>query len=174
MCANFTWTLNTIYSTGGLPYWEIQRYGEEARFSDIAYIINWGGGNMRHCYHHIITIPGDSEETFEHLKVEMHIRGTTYIEVLYISLIWHTDAIRSLRNFCSVNLSGLDRCKTQRTVYIPLISEEMDRIMYRAMSFTAYPFHHTATWWYVMLSYAVSSWSPRINLERVEKLNRNN
>ena len=23
---NFTWTLNTIYSTGGLPYWEIQRY----------------------------------------------------------------------------------------------------------------------------------------------------
>ena len=26
LCANFTWTLNTIYSTGGLPYWEIQRY----------------------------------------------------------------------------------------------------------------------------------------------------
>ena len=24
--ANFIWTLNTIYSTGGLPYWEIQRY----------------------------------------------------------------------------------------------------------------------------------------------------
>ena len=24
--ANFTWTLNTIYSTGGLPYWGIQRY----------------------------------------------------------------------------------------------------------------------------------------------------
>ena len=26
LCANFTWTLNTIYSTGGLPYWGIQRY----------------------------------------------------------------------------------------------------------------------------------------------------
>ena len=26
LCANFTWTLNTIYPTGGLPYWEIQRY----------------------------------------------------------------------------------------------------------------------------------------------------
>ena len=25
-CANFTWTLNTIYSTGGLPYWGIQHY----------------------------------------------------------------------------------------------------------------------------------------------------
>ena len=26
LCANFTWTLNTIYSTEGLPYWGIQHY----------------------------------------------------------------------------------------------------------------------------------------------------
>ena len=26
LCANFTWTLNTIYSTEGLPYWGVQRY----------------------------------------------------------------------------------------------------------------------------------------------------
>ena len=31
-CWNFTWTLNTIYSTEGLPYWGIQRYVNLHRF----------------------------------------------------------------------------------------------------------------------------------------------
>ena len=26
-CGKFTWTFNTIYSTGGLPYWGFQHYG---------------------------------------------------------------------------------------------------------------------------------------------------
>ena len=28
LCTNFTWTLNTLYSTGGLPYWGIQHYAQ--------------------------------------------------------------------------------------------------------------------------------------------------
>ena len=35
LCANFTWTLNTIYSTGGLPYWDIQRYESQQLTSKI-------------------------------------------------------------------------------------------------------------------------------------------
>ena len=31
LCAHFTWTLNTTYFTGGLPYWGIQRYAWNSR-----------------------------------------------------------------------------------------------------------------------------------------------
>ena len=57
-------------------------YSEEARFSDIAYSINWGGGNTRHCYHHMITILGDSEETFEGRNA--YSRDDAYWSTAYI------------------------------------------------------------------------------------------
>ena len=43
LCANFTWTLNTIYYTGGLPYWEIQRYAKSTTIPP-AYFMEYTAG----------------------------------------------------------------------------------------------------------------------------------
>ena len=55
LCANFTLTLNTIYSTGGLPYWEIQRFAEP--ISSLPFFLPFEiiGRALRSEYHFTVT-----------------------------------------------------------------------------------------------------------------------